>query len=79
MFELALELGDGLLLGSPAADERIERRQRQGHVGGDGAVLEVRVVRAQWRLSIPALSSSDANDSGPPSILIPSLCGERSG
>src|SRR5438128_6339037 len=42
--ELALEFGDCLLLGAPAADEGIERRQRQRQVGGDGVVLEVPIV-----------------------------------
>src|SRR5438128_11403687 len=39
--ELALEFGDRLLLGAAAADEGVERRQRQRQVGGDGVVLEV--------------------------------------
>ena len=42
--ELALEFREGLFLGAPAANESIEGRQRQGHVGGDGVVLEVPVV-----------------------------------
>ncbi len=37
--ELALEFGDRLLLGAPAADEGVERRQRQRQVGRDGLVL----------------------------------------
>src|SRR5262250_316754 len=42
--ELTLEFGDRLLLSAPAADERVERRQRQRQVGRDGVVLKVAVV-----------------------------------
>ena len=42
--ELALEFGDRLLLGASAADEGVERRQRQRQVGGDGVVLEVPII-----------------------------------
>src|SRR2546422_5536201 len=45
--ELALEFRDRLLLSPPAADERVERGQRQGQVGGDRVVLEVPVVRGE--------------------------------
>jgi hypothetical protein len=50
--ELALEFGDGLLLGFAAADERVERQQRQRQVGRDGVVLEepiVGVKRSSWK------------------------------
>jgi len=39
--ELALEFGQGLLLGAPAADEGVQGRQVEGHVGGDSGVLEM--------------------------------------
>src|SRR5262245_45485502 len=42
--ELALEFRDRLLLSTAAADEGVEGRQRESHVGGDGVVLEVPVV-----------------------------------
>ena len=42
--ELAFEFGQGLLLGAPATHEGKEGREAQGHVGGDGVVLEVPVV-----------------------------------
>src|SRR6059036_244056 len=42
--ELALEFRDRLLLSTPAADEGVERWQRQRQVGRDGVVLEVPVV-----------------------------------
>ena len=45
--ELALELGDRFLLGAPAADEGVQRRQIEGEVGGDGGVLEVAIVRGK--------------------------------
>ena len=45
--ELALEFGDRLLLGAAAADEGVERRQRQRQVGGDGVVLEVPIVGSE--------------------------------
>ena len=42
--ELALEFRDRLLLSTPAADEGVERWQRQRQVGRDGVVLEVPIV-----------------------------------
>jgi len=45
--ELALELGQRLLLGAPATDEGVQGWPVQGHVGGDGGVLEVPVVRGE--------------------------------
>src|SRR5262245_24816392 len=45
--KLALELSDRLLLGAAAADEGVERRQRQRQVGGDGVVLEVPIVGSE--------------------------------
>jgi hypothetical protein len=42
-----LDLSEGLLLGPPPADEGIQGRQAQGHVGRDGVVLEVPVVRRE--------------------------------
>jgi hypothetical protein len=40
---------------APAPDEGVERGQRQGHVGGDGVVLEVPVVRGeQIQLEVPS-------------------------
>ena len=45
--KLALEFRERLLLRAAAPDERVERRERQGHVGGDGVVLEVPVVRRE--------------------------------
>jgi hypothetical protein len=45
--ELALEFGDRLLLGAAAADEGVERWQRQRQICGDGVVLEMPIVRAE--------------------------------
>src|SRR6266436_5311085 len=42
--ELALELGDRLLLRAAAADEGVEGRQVQRQIRGDGAVLEMAIV-----------------------------------
>jgi len=50
--ELALELGDGLLLGAAAADERVQGRQIQRQVRGDGAVFEMAIIgvnRSSWK------------------------------
>ena len=45
--ELPLQLGDGLLLGAAAADERVQGGEAEWQVGGDGVVLEVAVVRRE--------------------------------
>ena len=42
--ELALELGERLLLGAPAADEGVQGRTIQGQVRGDDRVLEMALV-----------------------------------
>ena len=50
--ELALELGDGFLLGATAADKGVEGWEVQGEIGGDGAVLEMAIVgvnRSSWK------------------------------
>src|SRR3989441_10396687 len=55
--ELALEFGEGLLLGAPATDEGEERREAQGHVGRDGVVLEGR-----WTTTMLLSLDPDATD-----------------
>jgi hypothetical protein len=45
--ERALEFGDRLLLGAAAADEGVERWQRQRQIRCDGVVLEMPIVRAE--------------------------------
>ena len=45
--ELALQLGDGLFLGAAPTHEGEQRGQAEGHIGGDGVVLEVAVIRGE--------------------------------
>ena len=45
--ELALHLGDSFFLGTAPAHEGEQRGQAEGHVGGDGLVLEVAVIRGE--------------------------------
>jgi hypothetical protein len=55
--ELALELGDRLLLRAAAADEGVEGRQVQRQVRGDGAVLEVAIVGGE-EIELEAITRS---------------------
>ena len=50
--ELALEFGQGLLLGAAPVAEGVEGREVQGEVGGDGGVFGVPIVRlkrSSWK------------------------------